>query len=108
MGVKIVNDNTDLVKKELDLKIERSLFIISQKMENYAKAKCPVRTSRLKNSIAHDYSVQAKVAAVGTNVEYAPYVELGARGRDPKYFLKGSIDNHINEYKFIFENEMKK
>ena len=43
---------------------------------------------------------------IGTNVEYAPYVELGALGRDPKPYLKPAVENHIGEYQKIIEGEL--
>ena len=43
---------------------------------------------------------------IGTNVEYAPYVELGTRGRDPVHFLLHAIENHIDEYQKIIEGEL--
>ncbi len=48
-----------------------------------------------------------KAVYIGTNVEYAPYVELGSRGRDGKPFLKPAATEHREEYRRIFEDEMK-
>ena len=44
---------------------------------------------------------------IGTNVEYAPYVELGANKRHAYHYLKNSVANHISEYKDIIQNAMK-
>ena len=38
---------------------------------------------------------------VGSNVEYAPYVELGTRKTDPHPFLKPAVEDHKAEYKKI-------
>lgn len=48
-----------------------------------------------------------KAVYIGTNVEYGAYVELGSRGRDGKPFLKPAATEHREEYKRIFEDEMK-
>ena len=49
-------------------------------VENDAKKRCPVgKTGLLRNSIQHrvEYSGYERACYVGTNVEYAPYVEFG-------------------------------
>lgn len=44
---------------------------------------------------------------IGTNVEYAPYVELGTQRTTAKPFLKPAVENHVNEYKKIVEDELR-
>jgi phage gpG-like protein len=44
-------------------------------VENDAKRNCPVDTGRLRQSITH--RIEGSTGIVGTNVEYAPYVEYG-------------------------------
>lgn len=44
---------------------------------------------------------------IGTNVEYASYIELGARGMKPRPFLKNAITNYTQEYKRIMEDGLK-
>ena len=44
---------------------------------------------------------------IGTNVEYAPFVENGARGRAPVHFLQDAATNHTDEYKKLMEDSMK-
>lgn len=36
---------------------------------------------------------------IGTNVEYAPYVEMGHRGYAGKHFIRSAIEDHIDQYK---------
>ena len=64
-----------------------------------------VDTGRLRNSISH--TVDGEAAYIGTNVEYAPYVELGARGRTGVHMLKRSATEHTDEYKRIMEDALK-
>lgn len=45
-----------------------------------AKDRCPVDLGRLRASIAMNPSYGGLEVEVGTNVEYAPYVEFGTRG----------------------------
>lgn len=64
-----------------------------------------VDTGRLRNSISH--TVDGEAAYIGTNVEYAPYVELGARGRQGVHMLKRAATEHTDEYKRLMEDSMK-
>lgn len=44
---------------------------------------------------------------IGTNVEYAPYVEMGTVKMKPKPYLKPAIANNAAEYQSILERELK-
>ena len=44
---------------------------------------------------------------IGTNVEYAVFVENGARGRTAVHFLQDAAANHSDEYKRLMEDSMK-
>lgn len=80
----------------------RALELIGGKAESYAKKLCPVDTGRLRNSITHQqYDEHTEV--VGTNVEYAPYVELGTHRQAAKPYLRPAAENHTAEYKRIIE-----
>lgn len=97
--------------------------IIGGKAESYAKAKCPVKTGNLRNSITHATEDEGHTVVIGSNVFYAPYVELGhtqepgryvpAIGKrlvrdwvPPKPFLRPAIEDHIDEYKEVLESEL--
>lgn len=99
-------DNTKEVLSALDKAIERGLEAIGLTAEGHAKKETPVDTGRLRNSIGH--AVEDKSAYIGTNVEYAPYVELGARGRAGVHMLQRSATEHTAEYKKIMEGSMKR
>ena len=98
-------DNTKEVLSALDKAIERGLEAIGLTAEGHAKKNTPVDTGRLRNSISH--AVEDKAAYIGTNVEYAPYVELGARGRQGKHMLQRAATEHTAEYKKLLEDSMK-
>ena len=83
----------------------KALEIIGGKAEGYAKKLCPVDTGRLRNSITHQqYDPHTEV--IGTNVEYAPYVELGHLTSSGKHvpgkpYLRPAAENHAEEYRDI-------
>ena len=98
-------DNTDEVLAALERAKRRGLEAIGLTAEGYAKRETPVDTGRLRNSISH--ATDDEAAYIGTNVEYAPYVELGARGRQGKHMLQRAATEHAEEYKQIMEDALK-
>ena len=98
-------DNSKEVLSALDKAIEQGLEAIGLSAEGHAKKETPVDTGRLRNSISH--AVDDKAAYIGTNVEYAPYVELGAQGRKGKHMLQRAATEHTAEYKRLLEEAMK-
>lgn len=116
--------NKEQVLKAVDEAIKRGLEICGGKAESYAKKLCPTDTSRLKNSIRHTLA-DDRTEIIGTNVKYAPFVELGhhqepgryvpAIGKrlvnsfvPPKPFLRPAAEDHSDEYKEILQTELSK
>ena len=79
-------DRSDEVKEELAKAVETALEEIGLAAEGYAKLACPVDTGRLRNSLSH--AVDGNAAIIGTNVEYAPYVELGTSRMSAQPYLR--------------------
>ena len=102
-----MKDNTDEVLSALEKAKKRGLEAIGLVAEGHAKKITPVDTGRLqlRNSISH--ATDDEAAYIGTNVEYAPYVELGARGREGKHMLQRAATEHTDEYKRLMEDSMK-
>ena len=98
-------DNTDEVLAALKMAKKRGLEAIGLTAEGHAKKETPVDTGRLRNSINH--ATDDEAAYIGTNVEYAPYVELGARGRKGVHMLQRAATEHTDEYKRIMEDALK-
>lgn len=141
-----ITDNTAEVEDAVNNALARALEIIGGKAETYAKQEITnvgaVDTGALRNSITH--AVKGESVTVGSNIEYAPYIELGTgkeyqpppewmeahgqrgKGRDkwfyqdaqgnwhigypqkPRPFLRPAVERHLDEYKGIIENELKK
>lgn len=132
-------DNSEEVLRELQEASARALEMIGLKAEGYAKQLCPVGTvestgkkgyrgGTLRNSYTH--VVNEDSVTIGSNVEYAPYVELGTgpyfeappeweqfesqKGSGvgsgyvhPRPHLRPAIENHKDEYKRITEDQLK-
>lgn len=97
-------------------------------VENTAKENCPVDSGQLRNSITSN--VRGETGEVGTNVEYAPYVEYGTgvfnpgrltpwsyqdasgkwhttTGQKPQPFLVPALDSNRDEILNIFKEKVK-
>ena len=98
-------DNTEEALAALEMAKKRGLEAIGLIAEGHAKKETPVDTGRLRNSISH--ATDDEAAYIGTNVEYAPYVELGSKGRPGVHMLKRAATEHADEYKRLMEDSMK-
>ena len=98
-------DNTDEVLAALEKAKKRGLEAIGLTAEGHAKKETPVDTGRLRNSIAH--AVEGNAAYIGTSTSYAPFVELGSRGRKGVHMLQRAASEHTDEYKRLMEDSMK-
>lgn len=114
------------VKHATSAALSRAAEIIGGMMESHAKDLCPVNSGRLRNSITHETEDGGSqvIVAVGTNVEYGPYVELGHSQEPGRYvpaigkrlvrswvpgrpFIRPAVENHVAEYREIVETECK-
>lgn len=98
--VNVVNDSTDEWKAAFEQAVARGLEEVGLAAEGYAKALCPVDTDRLRNSITHA-QFDSTHETIGTNVEYARYVELGTSRHAEKPFLRPAASEHASEYRAI-------
>lgn len=128
-----ITDNSKEVSGAIHAALLRGLEKIGLVAEGYAKKLCPVDTGNLRNSITHVVDEQEPAAIIGTNNEYAAYVELGTgiyaeggggrptpwvyqdakgnwhytRGNKAQPFLKPAAADHVGQYRDILESELK-
>ena len=101
MSVTFKSYAKDVLSAEQKAK-QMALEIIGGKAESYAKKLCPVDTGRLRNSITHQqYDENTEV--IGTNVEYAPFVELGTTRMAARPYLRPAAEGHTAEYLAIMK-----
>lgn len=123
-------DNSEEVGRALKAAIQRALERCGSQAEGYAKDLAPVDTGNLRNSINH--KVSGESVYIGTNNEYAAYVELGTgkyaeggrqdpwvyqddegkwhftHGQRAQPYLKPAVADHKQTYRNIIEDELKK
>lgn len=102
-----ITDNSDEVSAKLEEALESAGMQIGMLAEGYAKVLTPVDTGRLRNSITYKYEKSEHAVFIGTNTEYAPYVEEGHHRYGGKHMLKRAASEHGDEYKAIIEESMK-
>lgn len=78
----------------VDQIVSRQVAKTAYQIERDAKQKCPVDTGRLRGSITTN--IKNKEAEVGTNVEYAKFVELGTSYQAAQPFLIPAYEKNIN------------
>lgn len=124
-----ITDNSAEVSAGIKAAIKRALIRIGMQAESFAKQLCVVDTGKLRNSIT--WKVKDDAAYIGTNVEYAPYVELGTgkyypggrqtpwvykddkgnwhmtHGQRARPFLKPAATEHAQTYRNIVEDELR-
>ncbi len=125
-----INNRSDDVRAALQEAAERALEKCGMVAEGYAKRLCPVDTGNLRNSITHTVDPAESAAYIGTNNEYAAYVEMGTgkyypggrptpwayqdekgnwhktSGNKPQPFLKPALADHKNVYANIIKEEL--
>lgn len=124
-------DNSKEVLEAFGEAINRALERCGMQAEGYAKDLAPVDTGNLRNSISHKVDEAEKEVHIGTNSEYAAYVELGTgkyaeggrqdpwvyqddegrwhhtHGQRAQPYLKPAVADHKRTYQNIIEDELK-
>ena len=105
-GVSVIQDSTGQVIDGIDSAIGAALEEIGLLAESYAARKCPVDTGNLRGSIAHEVDAGDSAVYIGTNVEYAPYVELGTSRQKAQPFLRPAASGHGAQYRQVLEKAL--
>lgn len=103
-------DNTKLVGEALKRAILAGLEEIGLDCEHIASENAPYDTGRLSGSITHVIDAGEQAVYVGTNVEYAPYQELGtstyAGWNGGKGYLRPAASENASRYRAIMEKHL--
>ncbi len=104
-------DNTKLVGEALKRAILAGLEEIGIDCEHIASENAPYDTGLLSSKITHAIDAGEQAVYVGTNVEYAPYQELGtstyAGWNGGKGYLRPAASENASRYRAIMEKHLK-
>ena len=111
MDLEITADNTEEIKEIARQQLLTALEAVGLQAEGNVKREIrrlnAIDTGRLLNSITHGVDASDNTAYVGTNVDYAPYVEYGTSKMEARPYLKNGVQKNTKQYKAIFETYMK-
>lgn len=105
-SVTVNQDNTEQAAQGIASAIGAALEKIGLLAEGYAQMKCPVDTGNLRASITHEVDAGEKAVYIGTNVEYAPYVELGTSKQKAQPYLRPAATEHGDQYRKVLKNTL--
>ena len=117
MQFNIESDNSELIIRAAYEQIQKALKTVGMQAEKYAKEEITKvvyntpespnykRTGNLRNSITHQNDNDT--VYVGTDVEYAIYVEMGTSRMKARPYIGPAIVNHVEEYKQTIEMILK-
>lgn len=106
MTVQVNEDNTGRVVAGIKSAIDVALEKIGLLAEGYAIKKCPVDTGHLRGSITHEVDFDNDAVYIGTNVEYAPHVELGTSRQKAQPFLRPAASEHGAQYRQVLKKTL--
>ena len=126
-----ITDHSAEVAAAFEEALQRGLEKCGLTAEGYAKKLCPVDNGTLRNSITHQVDTGTQTVYIGSNLEYAPYVELGTgkyypggrptpwvyqdvhgnwhytHGNRAQPYLKPAVADHAAQYRAIIEDALK-
>lgn len=87
------------IEQEVGRVARREVKRTALNVQRRARETVPVDTGRLRNSIAVEELEGGLDAAIGTNVEYAPYVEFGTNRTRPKPYLLPAMESERGPFR---------
>lgn len=118
----VAENNIGAVKGAVGVAVAKALEEIGLLAEGYAKRELSkpkgghktepdprpnVDTGALRNSVTHHVDVAGEYVVVGTNVEYAPSIELGTSRHQAWPFLRPAGTEHVSEYRRVLESKLR-
>lgn len=129
-----ITDMREEVKRAAKTQLLQGLTRCGMKMREFAQGKVPKRTGELERSIGYAVDPDDMSVSVGSNLEYATYVELGtgkysevggkpvsrwtykdpatgetriSGGQHPQPYIRPAVKDHIGTFKNILIDALK-
>ena len=77
---------------------------ISSYKADRGKGGKPPKTGEYRGTLG---KIEDNYVAIGSNVEYFPFIEEGARGREARHTLRKAATDHKDEYKQLLTDSIK-
>ena len=122
---KIEANNIDTIKETAKEAINKAMNEIGLQAQNYISMNCPFETGRLAGSITYATKTERQEVRapaksgdavqgappengviIGTNVEYAGYLEFGTSRIDAMPYIKPNIEAHMGEFKDTLQKHL--
>lgn len=88
-GLETLREKLHRLDNCIKRKVGEAMLFEAEAMRNAARARCPVRTGRLRDSIYA--KVQDWIIKLGATAPYAVFQEFGTRYIRPKEFLRNAV-----------------
>jgi len=95
------------VLRRVEAAVLKSLSEAGMLVKTDAKLRCPVDTGNLRKSITSEVKQVDRSAEIGTNVEYAQYVEYGTKRTRAQPYLRPAGDENRDKIERIFQKNLK-
>lgn len=109
-----IENNFKAVQNAIAENIETSLKAVGEYVKGEAKLRAPVGEyddgrigGRLRDSIDYETDMSQKAVHIGSDVEYAPYVELGTSKMEEQPYLTPAVAENPKNIEEIFARFLK-
>lgn len=101
-------DDLEALEDAVDKHLTEAMETLVLMIESTAKTIVPVDTGRLRSSIASEVRQIGPVIKgfIGSNLHYAPYVEMGTRYMSAQPYLRPAVDAHMDDARQLFKNAL--
>lgn len=106
IGLDKLYKRLDEIEKAVEEGVAAGLEEFGVKVQEDAKRYCPVDTGRLQESIKVE--TDANGITIGTDVEYAAYVEFGTSRQRPQPYLTPAFEQNKNKIEDMIAKEIEK
>lgn len=92
-GVPELREKLNRLDDGMKRNVQEAMRFEAEAMKNTARARCPVRTGRLRDSIFA--KVEEWTVKIGATAPYAAYQEFGTRYVRPRRFLSNAVESRM-------------
>jgi HK97 gp10 family phage protein len=86
------------LKKFAEQAGKKALSDFSMDVEKNAKINAPVKTGALRDSIKTKMKINGMSSRIGSDLDYALYVEVGTKKMSPRAYLRKALNRALNNF----------